>query len=394
MAADDRLLYLDYNATTPPDPRVVERMNHALEAVWGNPSSTHGPGLAARDLVQQAREDVAALLGAEPARVVFTSGGTESNRLALWSAWHGRPAGRDRIVVSAVEHPSVLEAARGLAAFGAEVVTCPVDAGGAVKVEKLAALCADRTALIAVMLANNEVGTVQPVAAVTAVARQAGARVLCDAIQAAGKLPVHFGELGVDYLTASAHKIYGPKGAACLCVAPGAPLRSVLRASGQEGGVRPGTENVPGIAGFGEACRIGRERLAEDAARLARLRDRLAARLAGEGNAVVLGGAATRLPNTLGLLIPGVEARALLVRLSRRAVAVSAGSACHARSVEPSHVVRAMGISHDRALGFVRLSLGRPTTGAEVEEAADLILEEAACLRSSSRRPRRSASAD
>ncbi|HNR98824.1 MAG TPA: cysteine desulfurase family protein [Planctomycetota bacterium] len=373
-------IYLDHNATTPPDPRVMEAVGRALAVAWGNPSSVHAPGLAARETLQSARDEAARLVGVDSSEVVFTSGGTEAIALAVASAWRRREAGRRRVVVSAVEHPAVLEAARGLASEGAEVVVCPVDGEGRVDLEALRARVDETTALVAVMLANNEVGALQPAAAAAAIAARAGARFLCDAIQAVGKIAVTARAIGADYLPIAAHKLNGPKGAGCLCVRHGAPCVPMIAGGGQEGGLRSGTENVPGLAGFGEACRLARERTGEQE-RIAARRDALQERLVSGGGAQVLAAHAERLPNTIGCILDGVDAEALVVRLSRRGVFISAGSACHAGKTKGSHVLAAMGVPEPRRASFVRVSLGAGTTDEEADRAAAVIVEEAARIR-------------
>jgi len=380
MPADECFVYLDYNATTPVAPEIAERVLDALKHNWGNPSSMHPLGLSARELLTEARKQVAELLKCSPSEVIFTSGATEANRLALWSAWWGRSTGKRRIVVSAIEHSSVLEAARGLSAFGAEVVLCPVDRRGVIKLDRLEELCTPETALVAVMAANNEIGTLQPIEGVREAAKRAGAYVLCDAVQAAGKVAFSFEASGCHYATVSAHKLYGPKGAGALIARNGVPLRPFLKASDQEKGVRPGTENVPGIVGFGEACRLA-VKSADRFWQLARLRDQLEQELENSCGAVVVGKEAERLPTTSGLLFEGVEGRVLAVRLARRGIFAATGSACHSQRVEPSHVLRAMGISARRAMGFLRLSLGLPTTREEIERAAEAIAEEVKAVR-------------
>lgn len=389
---DDSLhpIYLDYNATTPPADEVVAAITGALERAWGNPSSAHAPGLAAREALQKSREKVADLFGVDSGQIIFTSGGTEANNMALWSAWQRRDARRTRVVLSAVEHPSVLKAAQGLTAYGAEVLTCRVDAHGVLDMTHYHELVDERTAVVALMYANNEVGTLQPVREAALRAHEVGARVLCDAVQAVGKIPVSLSALGVDYLSCAGHKLYGPKGAGCLVAAHGAPCVSLLRGGGQERGLRSGTENVADIAGLGEACRLAPV-WAADAGTIAGLRDAFEARLSEEAGGEVVSRYAPRLPNTLGLLVPGVDAHALLVRLSRRGVYISGGSACSTGKSSMSHVLQAMGLQPDQGSSFVRLSLGRLTTRTELASAGDVIVEEVRALRGRGGRPRRGA---
>ncbi len=381
----DEPIYLDHNATTAPDGRVIDALRHALAVAWGNPSSVHAPGLAARDVVARARDAVARLVGIDSSEVVFTSGGTEAIALAVWSAWQRRGRGRSRVVVSAVEHPAVLEAARALAPQGADVRTCRVDGRGRIDLDELRALVDGTTAFAAVMYANNEVGTLQPVREAASICAAAGVPLLCDAVQAVGKIPVSMRDVGADYLAVSAHKLYGPKGIGCLCVKHGAACVPIIPGGGQEGGARSGTENVSGIAGFGEACRLACERAGEQA-RMAALRDDLETRILRATGAAVVGVPGERLPNTIGLLLERVDAQALVIRLSARGVYVSAGSACHTGKSKGSHVLAAMGIGEERGRSFVRVSLGAGTTREEVARAGDIIVAEVERCRSRSGR--------
>ncbi len=347
-------VYLDYNATAPLRPEARTAMAAALD-VCGNPSSVHAPGRAARRLVEDAREQVAALVGAAPSQVIFTSGGTEANNMAL------KGCGRDRIIVSAIEHESVLRPAPD-----AEIA--PVDGDGVVDAERLAARLGrdGPPALVSVMLANNETGAIQPVAEIAALARDHGALVHCDAVQAAGKIAIDMAGLGVDLLTLSAHKLGGPPGTGALIAGDGVTLAPLIAGGGQERGRRAGTENVAGIAGFGAA--------AEAAAglggwpRIAALRDRLEAR-AGEAvpDLHIFGAAAPRLPNTSCLAMPGVRAETQVMALDLAGVAVSAGSACSSGKVEPSQVLLAMGAGEEAAANAIRVSLGWASESADVD---------------------------
>lgn len=355
----ENAVYMDHNATTAVRPEARDAVSRAL-AVTGNPSSVHGSGRTARRLVEDARDAVAALVGAEPAAVVFTSGGTEANNLAL------RGAGRARVLCSAVEHASVLSVIDG-------IIPIPVDGDGIVDLDALEALLAegeDGTALVSVMLANNETGALQPVADVAALAHAHGALVHCDAVQAAGKMAIDFRALSCDLMSLSAHKIGGPPGVGALViagdVAEGLALSPVLRGGGQERGRRAGTENVPGIAGFGAAARAAREGLA-DFARLGPWRDRIENRLREHAGSRVYGFGAPRLANTSCLIMPGVEAETQVIQLDLAGVAVSAGAACSSGKVEPSRVLAAMGADAKEAATAIRVSLGWNTTEDDVE---------------------------
>jgi cysteine desulfurase len=360
-------IYLDHNASTPLHPRVRAAVVRALDEGFGNPSADHAFGRRARAIVDEARAEVAALLGCDAGEIVFTGGGTEANNLALRGL-----AGRT-LVVSAVEHPATAEPARVLAAAGVHVVEVPVSADGTVDPAAIDRALAEAPspARVSLILAQNETGVIQPVAAVAERARARGALVHTDAAQAAGKIPVDVRALGVDLLSVAGHKLYAPKGVGALYVRRGLPLGPLLVGAGHERGLRPGTENVSGIAGLGAACALAREDLATEAPRQRALRDRLEALLAAAGF-IVHGASAPRLPNTVNGRFPGVRGSALLDRVPE--VAFSTGSACHAGEEHASRALLAMGIPAGEALGAVRLTLGRETTEADVARAAGLLV--------------------
>jgi cysteine desulfurase len=362
-------IYLDHNATTPPDPRVIDAVAAALGATFGNPSSLHWPGQRARAALDVAREQVAALVGCAPAEIVFTSSGTEADNLALRGVAGRGSGGRRTLVISAVEHHAVLNTARALAQEGWRVETARVGPGCVVDLADLAAKVDERTALVALMLANNETGVIQPVAEAARLAHARGALVHCDAVQAAGKLPLDVGALGVDLLAVSGHKVYGPKGTGALYVRRGLALRSLLHGGAQERNRRAGTENVPGVVGLGVAAELARAGLSEEAARVAALRRRLESLLLEIPGARV-NGEGPRVPNTTNLSFEGADAEALLMALDVEGVAVSTGAACAAGGIEPSHVLKAMGLPPERVQASLRFSLGRGTTLEEVERAA------------------------
>lgn len=348
-----KMTYLDHNATAPVKPAVAEAVAAAL-GVCGNPSSVHGAGRAARRVVEDGREAVAALVGAKSERVVFTAGGTEANNLALLGS------GRARILAGATEHPSVLKAVDSIEAI-------PVHRDGRLDLDALDALLKGKSvpALVSIMLANNETGVIHPVAEAAAVAKRHGALLHCDASQAPGRIAFDMPSLGADLLTLSAHKIGGPMGAGALVLGPGIDVEAILRGGGQERRRRAGTENVPAIAGFGVAAASAKDDV-RNAPRVARLRDLLEARLGAEG-AVVIGATAQRLPNTSCIAMPGVASDTQVMGFDLAGFAVSAGSACSSGKVEPSHVLAAMGVPQADARCAIRVSLGWSTTDTEIE---------------------------
>ena len=357
--AEAPAIYLDYNATAPLRPEARAAIDAAL-GICGNPSSVHGFGRRARRVVEDARERVAALVGATPSQVIFTSGGTEANNLALTGT------GRARRIVSAVEHDSVLRAAP-------EAERAPVDMEGVAELDPLAAMLSGDgpPALLSLMLANNETGIIQPLQRAAELARDHGALLHCDAVQAAGKIPVDVAALGADLLSLSAHKLGGPPGVGALIVGDGIELAPLLAGGGQERRRRAGTENLPGIAGFGaaaEAALAGLDAYAEIAA----LRDDLEARaLASVPGARIFGAGAPRLPNTSCLAMPETAAEIQVMALDLAGIAVSAGSACSSGKVEPSHVLRAMGAGEDAAGSAIRVSLGPESGAADIDRFLD-----------------------
>jgi cysteine desulfurase len=362
-------IYLDYNATTPVDPRVADVIAAALRDVWGNPSSTHAYGERAHWLLARARGQVAALLRCPPDEVVFTAGGSESDNLAIKGvAFGNRERGR-HLITSPVEHPAVLNACRWLVErLGYELTLLPVDGDGRVDPGDLAAAIRPDTALVTLMHANNEVGSLNPVEELGRVCAERGVPFHTDAAQSVGKVPAP----AADLVTVVGHKMYAPKGVGALRVREGTRLDSLVHGASHERGRRAGTENVAFAAGLGCAAELCEQTLETEGMRLRALRDRLHERLTGAVPGLVLNGhPVERLPNTLNVSFPGVDGQALLSQVPE--VAASTGSACHAGRTEPSAVLLAMGISPERALGAVRLSLGRWTTEDEVDRAADAL---------------------
>jgi len=367
-------IYLDHNATTRPHPAVIDEMVACLKDSFGNPSSIHAFGQDARRVLDRARQRVADLLGAEPEEVVFTSGGTEADNQAILAAARGLSSRGRHVVTSAVEHQAVLHPCRHLEELGHRVTYVPVDRDGLVAPEAVAAALQGDTVLVSLMLANNDVGTLQPVAEVAALARARGILVHSDAVQALGKVPVDVRALGVDLLSISAHKLQGPKGAGALFVRRGVTLPALLHGGHHERNRRAGTENVPAIAGFGRACALAREELSARSDRARRLRDRLEQGILG---AVPLasrnGGGEGRLPNTSNLSFEGLDAETLLLNLDLLGVAVSTGAACSSESKRPSHVLMAMGRSAEEARSSLRFSVGEENDEGQIDRAIDAV---------------------
>jgi len=366
-------IYLDYNATTPIDPAVVDAMEPYLREHFGNPSSDHAYGYRTRAAVQTAREQLAALLDTAPEEVVFTGGGSEANNLAIKGVAYALRARGNHLITSAVEHPAVTGPLRFLERQGYQVTTLPVDADGRVDPDLVAATITERTILVSIMHANNEVGTLQPIRAIVDIAHARGVLVHTDAAQTIGKLPVRLPDLGVDLLTVAGHKFYAPQGVGALIVRQGVPLEPLIHGAGHEGGRRAGTENIPYVVGLGCAAGLAMERLPEYSERVRALRDTLHRRILERVPTAVLNGhPVERLPNTLNLSFPGVNAAALLAAI-RDQVACSTGSACHAGHAAPSQVLLAMGRDAGLAAAALRLSLGWATTAQQVQQAADVI---------------------
>lgn len=367
------LTYLDNNATTRPDERVVAAMVSVLTERWGNPSSAHYFGAQVMGDIEEARGRVAALIGARDSEIVFTGGGTEADNSALRGVLAAQ-AGRRHLIISAVEHHAILETAERLEQEGVAVTRLGVDRDGRLDLDELSDSIRDDTALISLMLANNETGVIFPLQQVCAVAAQRGVPVHTDAVNALGKIPVNVVELGVALLSLSGHKVYGPKGAGALFVRRGAPFRAWQTGGAQERNRRGGTLNAPGIVGLGMACQILREQAADETVAIARLRGRLEAGLVRRAPTVhIMGAAAERLPNTTCACFAGVPAEALLILLSEAGICASGGAACASGSLEPSHVLRAMHVEPQVAQGEVRLSLGRFNTDADLDRLFEVL---------------------
>ena len=368
-------IYLDHNATTPLDPRVADAVSATLRDDFGNPSSVHHFGQRAKQLVDKARSTVASLIEAEPLEIVFTSGGTEADNLAIRGAADAmKSTGRTHLITSAIEHEAVLNTIKALDRQGWQTTLLPVDANGIVSVEDLTRIINDKTALVSVMHANNEIGTIQPITDLAEVAHKHGALFHTDAIQSVGKVPVSVKTLGADLLSLSAHKFNGPKGVGALWLKRGVRLTTVQTGGRHERNRRAGTENVPGLVGMGIASELAQQKLTESKQDFSTLRDLLEERiLQGVSDTAINGQRNRRVPNTSNISFAGLEAESLLIALDLEGVAVSTGSACSSGSLEPSHVLRAMGLPSNRVQSSIRFSLGTGNSRADIERLISIL---------------------
>ncbi len=367
-------IYLDHNATTPVEPAVAEAVSDALLTCFGNASSVHAFGQTAKAALDEARARIARLVGGEPSGIVFTSGGTESDNLAIRGAMAAAPDGRRHVITSAIEHEAVLNTLKALSAHGCTTTQLPVDSSGVVDPDSLRDALTPETALVSVMHVNNEIGTIQPIAELARLTHEQGALFHTDAVQSGGKLPLDVGALGVDLLSLSAHKFNGPKGVGILWVRRGSRVVAAMTGGRQERNRRAGTENVPAIVGLGVAARIAVAQLDSEGARIGALRDRLETGvLARVPGTAVNGAPDQRAPTTSNISFDGVEAEALLIALDLEGVAVSTGSACSSGRLEPSHVLKAMGLTPHRAQSSIRFSLGLGNTQDEIDRVLDVL---------------------
>jgi cysteine desulfurase len=361
--------YLDHNATTPPDPAVIEAVARALREDFGNPSSVHHFGQRAKAVLDDARSAIAELVGGDASEIVFTSGGTEADNLALRGAAEAiEPSGRRQVITTGIEHEAVLNTAKALAKRGWQVTLLPVDASGIVTPAALEQAISEHTAIVSIMYANNEIGTIQPIPTLAEIAHRHGALFHTDAVQAVAKVPVDVRALGADLLALSAHKFNGPKGAGALWIKRGTRMVPTMTGGKHERNRRGGTENVPGIAGLGVAATLARQKLATEARRIGELRDLLERGILERvPGTEVNGDPAARVPNTSNISFDGVEAESLLIALDLEGFAVSTGSACASGTLEPSHVLRAMGLPSHRTQNSIRFSLGAGNTEEQVD---------------------------
>jgi cysteine desulfurase len=368
-------IYLDHNATTPPAAEVVDRMAAALREQFGNPSSVHHFGQVAKAALDVARSSSAALIGADPSEIVFTSSGTESDNFAIRGIAEAlEVTGKRHLIATAIEHEAVLNTLKALARRGWKTTLLPVDQTGIVALSALEAALTDDTALVSVMHANNEIGTIQPVAQLAQIAKARGALFHTDAVQTAGKIPVDVKALGVDLLSLSAHKFYGPKGAGALWIRRGVRLQPPMTGGKQERSRRAGTENVAGIIGLGVAAQLARTKMTAEAERLMSLRDSLEERiLATVSGTAVNGARSPRVPNTTNVSFDRIEAESLLIALDLAGIAVSTGSACSSGTLEPSHVLKAMGFPVHRTQNSIRFSLGAANTEADIDKVLEVL---------------------
>jgi cysteine desulfurase len=366
-------IYLDYNATTPVDPEVLDAMLPYFSGSFGNASSIHSAGQRGRAAVDAARESVASLLGAKPSEMVFTCGGTEADNLALFGIVTPCVQPRKHVITTTIEHHAVLNSAQALEKQGVDVTYVPLGRDGVVDPDEIREAVRPETVLISVMLANNEIGTIQPIEEIGRIASEEDIYFHCDAVQAAGKLPLDVNGLGVDLLSISAHKIYGPKGVGALYVRAGTELQPIFHGGHHERDRRPGTENVPGIVGLGKAAELAIENMECDVARVAALRDRFESALLSLPGVCVNGDPRHRVPNTCNVSFDAAGGEALVIALDLQGIACSTGAACSSGAVAPSHVLSAIGLSPDQARSSLRFSLGRPTTAEEIDRVIEII---------------------
>ena len=378
-------IYLDYAATTPTHPEVVKAMLPYFTDAFGNPSSIYSYGQEAKGAIEEARVKVADLIGARDEEIIFTSGGTEADNFALKGVAYANEPKGNHIITSCIEHHAVIETCKFLEGRGFRITYLPVDEYGLVDPGDVKKAITDNTILISVMQANNEIGTVEPIAEIGGIAKEARVYFHTDAVQTAGHVPVDVNELGVDLLSMSAHKLYGPRGVGALYIRKGTKLIPFMHGGEQERRRRASTENVPGIVGFGKAVELAQQEMSQEAKRLAYLRDQLVKGLLERIDHTCLNGhPLKRLPNNVNISVDYVEGESMVLNLDLEGICASTGSACSSSSLEPSHVLLAMGLSHERAHGSLRFTLGKWTTEEEIEQVLDVLPRIVAKLRAMS----------
>ncbi len=378
-----RKVYLDHAATTPLHPEVLSLMYEFMRDTFGNPSSVHSFGREAKKFIEEARQKVADLIGAKPEEIYFTSGGTEADNIAIIGTAMARRKKGNHIITSSIEHHAVLETCEYLAKNGFEATFLPVDKYGMVNPDDVAGAIRKETVLVTIMHANNEIGTIQPIAEIGRITREHGVALHSDAVQTLAKIPVNVDDLGVDLLSLSAHKIYGPKGIGALYARKGMRLQPIMHGGGQERKLRSGTENTPGIVGFGKAAEVGGREMEQESARVKGLRDKLIRRVLAEIPSVTLNGhPEQRLPNNANVSIALVEGESLVLSLDLEGVAVSSGSACSSGSLQPSHVLKALGLPHEMMHGSLRMTLGRANSEEDIDYVVEALKKIAVRLRS------------
>ncbi|MBP2045260.1 cysteine desulfurase [Methanobacterium aggregans] len=379
------MIYMDHSATSPVDPEVFEAMKPYFQEEFGNASTLYKLGRDSKRAMEDARAQVASIIGAEPKDVIFTSGGTESDNIAIKGTAYKLKNKGKHIITSNIEHPAVHETCKYLEKKGFEVTYIPVGTDGIVKVSDVETAIRDDTILITIMHANNEIGTIQPIAEIGKIAHEKGILFHTDAVQSVGKIPVDVNDLNVDMLSISSHKLYGPKGIGALYIKKGVRLEPIIHGGGHERGLRPGTENVPGIVGFGKACQLSEENLEEESARLTRLRNKLVDAVLKENEKAYLNGdREKRLPGNANFRFTGIEGESLILHLDSKGIAASTGSACSSTKLEPSQVLMAIGLEEVEAHGSLRISMGRENTEEDVEHAIVAIKEVVSTLRNMS----------
>jgi cysteine desulfurase len=370
------MIYMDHSATSPVDPEVFEAMKPYFTDSFGNASTLYSLGREGRKAMESAREEVASIIGAETKEIIFTSGGTESDNIAILGAAYKLKKKGNHIITSDIEHPAVDETCRYLEKNGFTVTYLPVYEDGIVKVKDLEDAITDKTILITIMHANNEIGTIQPITEIGRIAHENNIYFHTDAVQTVGKIPVNVKELNVDMLSLSAHKLYGPKGIGALYLRQGVRIEPIMHGGGHEKGIRPGTENVPGIVGLGKACSIAKENLQMDAQKLTSLREMLIDNVLAENEDSYLNGHRTkRLPNNANFRFTGIEGESLILHLDAKGIATSTGSACSSIKLEPSHVLMAIGLKEVEAHGSLRISLGHENTEEDIKYTITAIKE-------------------